>query len=334
MLDGRVPELLLANQAPGASVAVSIGGERVLRAFGMADPAKRHPMTKTTIFRVASIAKPMTAFGVMDLHREEIVDIDAPITRYLRSWSLDDPAAERITLRRILCHTAGLGVHHYGTVAAMDPEPCTADVLDGACGPGTALELVTEPGEPVRYSSGGYMLAQQVVEDVTGRPFAGFMREAVFEPLGLDHTSMGEPVGVCAVGHDRAGRRVAPSYMPPASGGLCSTPEDLARFWGSLVTGPDGEPPGRGVIAPEDAREMLRVQATNPEGAIWGLGFCLGSSRLGPTYLHAGWSAGWWASVLGAADQGVSIAIAINSNTGHDWGMDLSREIVRVLTRY
>lgn len=333
MLDDRVPEILSASGAAGVSVAVSVGGARVSRAYGWADRTARLPMTDQTLFRVASISKPVSAFGIMHLHHAGVVDLDEPVARYLRSWSFgdDEPNADGVTLRRILSHTAGLGVHHYGVIPAIDPEPGTAQVLSGACGEGTAVGLVAEPGESAFYSSGAYTLAQMVVEDVTGRPFAVYMREAVFGPLGMKHTSYHAPVFKMAVGYDRAGSPVAPSFLPAASSGLCSTPMDVVRFWNALVPGGRGEPSGRGLISPEDAQLMRQAQAQEPDGPTWGMGFCIGSSRLGQTYQHAGWTDGWWALATGAAERGVSLAIATNSDTGREWGGRLVREIVSVL---
>ncbi|MDQ7013977.1 MAG: serine hydrolase domain-containing protein [Planctomycetota bacterium] len=335
VLGAQVPRLLEAGGAPGVSVAVSVGGVRVCRAYGWANVAAQRPMTVGSVFRVCSISKPMSAFGVMGLHRAGVLDLDEPVARYLRSWSLGNvPNVEGVTLRRILSHTAGLGVHHYGTPLAAGPAPSTAGVLSGVCG-GTQVGLVAEPGAGVLYSGGGYTLAQMVVEDVTGKAFETYMREAVFEPLGMVDTGYGRTCAGLATGHDRAGRAVLASFLPAASSGLCSTPADLVRFWDALVPGPSGEPAGRGLILPEDAELMRQAQAQaraqEPDGPVWGMGFCIGSNRLGETYQHAGWADGWWAFAMGVADRGVSLAVVINSDTGREWGREVVRRVVKVL---
>lgn len=129
------------------------------------------------------------------------VDLDAPVETYLKRWRL--PASEfdnrQVTIRRLLSHTAGLtdGLG-YGGFAPGQPVQPLAELLskaaDASPGRDGVVKVGVQPGSEWRYSGGGYALLQLMIEDVTGEPFAAYMKRAVLKPLGMDSSSF-EPPG-------------------------------------------------------------------------------------------------------------------------------------------
>jgi CubicO group peptidase (beta-lactamase class C family) len=187
-IDAVVGQAMRAHNVPGASVAVLKNGEVVwAKGYGMADPARGIPVTPDTVFDAASIAKPVTAWGIMTLVEDGLLDLDAPIEQYLTRWHL--PPSEfdhsQITIRRILSHTAGLSTD--GDVG-VDPKayvPTLEEALNGAVLGMNALHIAYPPGEDYHYSSIGYTLLEIAVEEVTGETFASYMQREVLDPLGM-----------------------------------------------------------------------------------------------------------------------------------------------------
>jgi len=320
ILDARGPAL--PSVIPSVVVLVRLGsGEEVLRCIGGAGaPAAAD---QDTVFQVMSISKPVTAFGALRLAHLGQLDLDAPVVDLLKSWTFPpdrtsgfDPRA--ITVRRILCHAAGLNVHGYGWVEPGASHPTPADLLDGRGWPDIPLQLVGAPGALALYSGGGYLLLQQVIEDVTGRPFAAVMRESVFEPLGMTRSTFDHADSILAdlaTRHDDQGSPLPPARIAAAAvSGLYSTARDLTRFLTALSPGPDARPPGSGLISPQAAEQMTSTQATDAQGRGWSLGFYMLQFPAGTIFHHGGLKTGWWSQIDGVAGAGHTIVTLTNGD--------------------
>lgn len=285
--------VLLQDGVPGAAAALVVEGAVVdARGFGFADVARRVRATRETAFEAASISKVVTAFVVMRLVEEGRLDLDAPIERSLGGFVLPGGAfdARGVTARRILSHTAGLGVGGYLGFDPGQPLQSLRESLRGARDAGgEALAVVEEPGTGYRYSGGGYTLLQLAIEVVTGERFAAVAKRTVLEPLGMRHSSFEQDAMVrkrLAFSYDVADETVGPSrFTAQAAAGLYTTASDLGRLAAAFVPGPGGAPPGRGVVSPGSIAAMLTPQP----GAVlpasggaerWGLG--IGLTRLEP----------------------------------------------------
>lgn len=166
-------------------------------------------------FQAGSVSKPVAAFTALRLGEAGEVDLDEGVNGRLVSWRLAD--GEGVTLRRLLTHTAGLGVPFCPGYEEGAELPTLVQVLDGAPPAVTdSVRVETPPGSGFRYSGGGYALVQLLLEDVTGKPLAELARELVFEPLGMTDSTF----------EQRAGHR----YPEQAAAGLWTTSADLARF--------------------------------------------------------------------------------------------------------
>jgi len=286
--DRTIPGLLQDNGVPGMALGLVVDGQVAwTKGYGLANTKTGAKVTPDTVFQAASISKSISAWVVMRLVEARRVDLDAPVARYLKRWQLPasrfDPAG--VTLRRLLSHTAGLNVPGYGGFPPGVPlQSLTQSLTAAADAGGQGLAVVAAPGSTWQYSGGGYTLAQLLVEDVTGQPFAAYTRSAILAPLGMHASRLDQPSAAAAraaTSYDRAGR-VAPDdrFTAQAAAGLRTTVRDLARFVAAAMPNSNGEAAGRGLLRPATVVEMLTPQPNSAtdlifQGSDWGLGYGL-----------------------------------------------------------
>ncbi len=339
-LDANMPRLLKLYKVPGASVAVSVNGQPVWsQGYGLADVQKGIPAGPDTVYQVASISKPVTAWGVMKLVEQGKLDLDAPVSRYLTRWKLPpspyDP--DGVTIRRLLSHSAGLSVHGYPGVLPDTPIPSLEESLSGAGGSAYAVKQAAQAGRQFRYSGGGYTLLQLVVEEVTGQSFAEYMQNEVLTPLGMSHSSFdwrSDLRADTATGYDRRGKAL-PNYLfaEMAAAGLYTTAGELARFGAASLPGGNGDAAGRGVLAPESVAAMFKPAVAMPAGTAetfitgmdaYGLGYFIEDLGDGSQwYSHDGGNAGWRSQLVIAPKQNAVLVVLTNSDNGAALAADL-----------
>lgn len=237
-----------------------------------------------TIFQVASLSKWLTAWGVLKLAEEGRIDLDAPVSRYLTRWQL--PASEydndEVTIRRLLAHNAGLtdGLGFLGfrpdqAIPSLEQELAdTTDVLPSADGD---IRVGAEPGSGWRYSGGGYLILQLMIEEVTGESFDAFMRREIFAPLGMSDSTFTAPDPARLADIFDLDGSEATHYRFAATGAasLYTSGSDLSMFLQAQTPGEPNVPAGRGVLTPETLQEMATPQAHLFGLPIWGLGVSL-----------------------------------------------------------
>ncbi len=333
-LDARVERLLRRYKVPGAAVALVRAGTVVrVKTYGLADEASARPVAPDTVFQVASVSKPVAAWGVLRLVEQGKLELDAPVSRYLKRWQL--PASEfdssGVTLRRLLSHSAGLSVHGYHGFAPTEKLPTLEESLSGKdkvyAGPKggpTDVRLVAVPGSEFRYSGGGYTLLQLIVEEVSGQSFSDFMQREVLSPLGMTQSAYEwtpDLKPLTATAYKQSGEP-APNYLftAKAAAGLYTTPTDLARWLAAAMPGSAGEPAGRGVLKPATLALMFTpVDSTlttwGPDSS-YGLGYQITTLRNGRRMIsHGGDNQGWKAQVAALPDHGEGIVILANSDS-------------------
>ena len=309
-LEESMPLWLVKYNVPGAVVSYIDNGEVTwTKAFGVADRRTGAPMRTDSTFCFASCAKSMTAWGVMHLVEQGQVDLDAPVDQYLKRWHLPpsqyDPGG--VTIRRVLSHTAGLTVGGYGGYFARRyPIPSLEQVLDGQNQWNGAVQIAWEPGSGFHYSGGGYTVLQMVIEDVTGEPYAEYVKREILNPVGLtegDWTWTPALKNGAATPYGFRGDDVMQyrQFATLGIGNYISSVPDFARFIAAGVPGPNGEPVGRGVLKPETVALIMSAQ---PDGIGYGFGYAVGQFSDGtPVVLHGGASDGWVAFFALAPEQ-------------------------------
>lgn len=275
---------------PGLSIALVTDKEvRWAKGFGHADRAKKKPATTKTVYRVGSVSKLFTDLAVMQLVEEGKLDLDAPISQYVKDFKPENPFNKKeITLRQLMSHRSGL-VREPPLGSYFDPEPPTlAKTIASVNG----LPLVYEPGQRIKYSNAAIALVGYIVEVVDGRPFAQSVRERVLKPLGMNESAF-EPTPEVhkelaeALMWTYHGREFpAPTFElgEGPAGCMYSTVGDLGRFMQAMFA--QGQGVNGRVVKPTTLKEMLTPQFAKPETKSgFGLGFALseldGQRRVG-----------------------------------------------------
>lgn len=314
LLDEQMPALLQRFGVPGTVVArISDGAVVWTNAYGVADIETGRPMRPEMVFEFGSNGKVLTAWAVMRLVEQGKVELDVPANHYLKRWQVhsDRFDAAEVTVRRLLAHSAGLSIHGYldnsprraslpGLVQAINadhPLEGLVETLESGRLSSGKLELVQQPGSGYKYSGGGYALLQMLIEDVSGQPFADFVQREITDPLGAASLRWSWTPELRANAPTPYGSEgQALEYRQLAIHGIGSeigTVADFARFIAATVTGPNGEPPGRGVLAPETVALMTTPDREN--GGAHGLAYGVGRLNGNRIVSHSGANTGWMA---------------------------------------
>lgn len=239
------------------------------------------PVDGSSIFQVASLGKWITAWGVMALVEDQAVDLDRPISDYLSRWRLPDTEFDNsgVTVRRLLSHTAGLddGLGYDGFDRSEDVQSIEGSLtraIDASPGKSGVVKLGAEPGSAWNYSGGGYTILQLLIEEVSGQPFADFMADRVFAPLGMERTTFRHEEALrlgLAENFDLSGdTEPFRFYTALAATSLFTSADDLAKFI-MVQTKSDGQS-----VLSEEALKLMHTPHASQMGAdIWGLGLML-----------------------------------------------------------
>lgn len=244
------------------------------------------PVDRHTVFQVSSLSKWISAVGIMKLVEDGKLDLDAPVSNYLTRWQLPPGEFnnEGVTVRRLLSHTAGLtdglGYSGFETGAQVQSiEQSLTKATDADEGINGEVRVGIKPGSEFKYSGGGYTLLQLLMEEVSGQSFASYMRENVFIPLNMLHSSyVWEDSSGLALAefYNKDGSTAAHHlYTSLAATSLYASLSDLELFFQMFLKGKNNEPIGRNVIKPETLAVMREPHGQSMGVAIWGLGTVL-----------------------------------------------------------
>jgi CubicO group peptidase (beta-lactamase class C family) len=306
---------------PGVSLAVIEGGRVAwARAYGTTRSGGATPVDTTALFQAGSISKAITAVAALRCVERGLLRIDDDVNPRLVAWKV--PANEwsgkrPVTLRGLLSHGAGLNVPSFPGYADSAPVPTLLQVLRGAPPANTpAVRVEIEPGTEWRYSGGGMAVVQQLLVDVSGRPFPDLLRETVLDPAHMTVTTAEQPLSpgraaAAAIGHSGGAPLPGRWHVYPelAAAGLWSTAPDLARFGVALLAAFRGEPGA--LLRSDTAREMTTRQIGE-----WGLGVALGGGAGdSATVGHDGSTAGYTARLLVIPAKRQGIAVMTNGES-------------------
>ncbi|MCP3142957.1 beta-lactamase family protein [Pyxidicoccus xibeiensis] len=325
-LPGEEPRHLSVQQwmelygVPGLSVAVFEKHALVwAKTYGVKQAGGTEPVTIDTLFQSASISKPVTALAAMRYAEQGKWSLDADINDKLVSWKVpenDFTKEQKVTLRRLLSHSAGLTVSGFPGYPVDAPRPTVQQILDGAKPANTGpvrVDLV--PGTKTRYSGGGTTVVQLMMMDQLKKPFPQIMKETVLAPLGLKHSSYEQPLPPALAAMTATATRGDRTsvggrwhvYPEMAAAGLWTTPSDLARIAIEVSKAKAGT--SKRVVSQAMAKQMLTKQSET-----FGIGFQVwdGTDRFG----HGGSNEGFRALLVAFADSGSGMALMANSENG------------------
>lgn len=292
------------SNVPGLAVAVIKNGKVAwIQCIGWADVESKKPVTTKTIFNVGSVSKLVASWGFMQLTEKGLVKLDDPVNSYLTRWKLPESSFDnsKVTLRRMLSHTAGLSVHGYGGSEQGAKLLSLEESLSGKTKRNReSVSVIIEPGTQWKYSGGGYTLAQLLLEERTKENFAEYMRNNVFKPLGMNDSNYEwteEMKANSATAYDTLRKPIKNRiFTEQAAAGLQTTILDLSHFAELSITADRKEL--NKVLKPETIRLMEQpIQPASDNGQS-GLGYRFFNFEGLPTVGHTGENNGWCASLF------------------------------------
>jgi CubicO group peptidase (beta-lactamase class C family) len=317
-LGQSVPALMKEADVPGLAVAFVRDGRLMWRrGFGVRHAETREPVGDDTVFEAASLSKPVFAYAVLKLVDAGKLDLDAPLDKYLPGpYDVgDDPRLKQVTARRVLSHTAGF--------------PNWRPRGD------KALKIHFMPGERFSYSGEGFVYLAAAVERLTGERLDAFMKRAVFDPLGMKHSSYvwrDDYEKLKVFRHDAVGKPTRQNRPPEANAAasLQTTAHDFGLFLAAVLRG-EG-------LRKETARLMWTPQVRVGESTngthgqptrlsptvAWGLGWGLQTTADGVSLWHWGDNGDGKAFVVAYPKQKVGVVYFANSANG----LAIAREVV------
>ena len=300
--------------SPGCAAGVSVDGRIVLeRGYGMADLERDVANKAETIFEAGSVSKQFTAAAVLLLARDGKLSLDDPVRKYVPELP-DYGPGRTITIRHMLTHTSGL--RDWGEVAGLAGWPRGRRVHTHA----HVLDIVSRqkdvnftPGTNWSYSNTGYNLAAIIVSRVSGKSFADFSRDRIFQPLGMTHTSWRDDytriVKQRAIAYEPSTdgyREDMPFENVHGNGGLLTTVGDLLRWNENFVSPKIGD-------TKFVAEQQTPGRFSDGRAHDYALGLYVRTYRGVPEISHSGSTAGYRAFLVRYPAQHVSVAVLCNA---------------------
>jgi CubicO group peptidase (beta-lactamase class C family) len=290
-LDTQIEVSLRKAGAPSVSVAVVEDGKPTyVRAFGMADLAAQRPASVETRYAVGSISKQFTVAALLLLEEEGKLSLDDKVSRYFPNLT----RADEISIRQLLSHTSGY--EDYAPQDYIIPDWTRVTTPQAILDHWARKPLNFDPGTKWQYSNTNYVLAGEIFEKVSGQPLVGFLREKIFQPLGMtsanewppDQPLDARPYTRYAIGPPRLAKREASGWYF-AAGELAMTPSDLAKWDIAFLE--------RKILSPKSWDEFTReVKLKNGDSTHYALGLTLGEIGALPMFQHGGEVSGFISS--------------------------------------
>ncbi len=350
----QVDEWIGPHGVPGVGAAVWSGGEIVAERYA-GEARAGVPVTRETLFPLASVTKPVSAATFMTLVDDGAVSLDEPVGRLLPEFRAGpaagaegvDPTLERlrrsISARQLLCHVSGLP-EDLGSRESRYQEGATIEtVIDQMC----RLPLKSAPGEELRYSNAGYGVIARLTENLSKQPFWQTARERLLEPLGI-RDIVADPAGLTLerVAHlsdtshpDTEFESYNSAYWRGLAlpwGGFFGTPRDAVRFAAAFLQS------GTRVLSEAATSLMTTDQTMGVPGGVesakvhwnsgrWGLGWEVkgekrrhwtGDFTSPRTFCHYGHAG---TLLWGDPERDLALAVFTNRTVTHMWGFILPR---------
>lgn len=283
---------------PGLSLAITENGKlKAQKSYGVKVAGTDNLINENTKFQGASISKSITALGLLKLVNANQLDLDTDINNYLKTWKLPEnkyTTHKKVTIRNLLTHTSGMrGINFLGYNANDTIPLTTKDILRGK-GNHPKASLDTIPDSRFNYSGIGYVILQQLIEDLTKKSFEDYCREEVFIPLKMNHTTFTlKPADNFSYAHSKEGTVHPDKYkLFPASApaGIWTTSSDLAKFTTAIENAYYGSTTA--FVTPKLAKEML----ANEDG--YGLGIGVRGKDDKKFFFHGGSNPGGFKGVF------------------------------------
>ncbi|MBM3213606.1 serine hydrolase [Candidatus Poribacteria bacterium] len=300
--------------APGIAVLIARDGKTVVqKTYGLANLSDKIPVTPKTKFRIGSITKQFTAAAILKLQEEGKLSVADPLSQYIPDYTRGD----EISLRHLLTHTSGVPditafpeyIEHLASPVELS---ATVNMIK-------RRELSFDPGTMWAYSNSGYLLLQHVIESVSGKGYADYLRATFFDPLGMVDTGVHDATTVLdheAIGYSYGPSKITKSFdwdmsRAGGAGALYSTVEDLYKWNEAVFTGK--------VLAAETLREAFTPVKLN-DGSVadalgggYGYGWMFDTVRGMRRVFHSGGLDGFLSALHRYPDAKTTIVVLANA---------------------
>lgn len=238
----NIPERMEHHKVKGLSISLIKNGQiSSIENHGLLEVNTNKKVVNQSIFNACSISKLLTSLIVLKLTDEGILNLDEDVNNVLVSWKINHKFDKKITLRNLLSHQSGVidPVESFIELKTDIGIPSLVDILEGTSPYCSApINIEYEPDSDFQYSDAGFCIIQQLVEDVTGKPFQDLAQQFIFNPLHMVNSSfpqhLSDEIGEhFSSGHNKNGELVNPKYpIYPyaAASGLWTTTSDLSKL--------------------------------------------------------------------------------------------------------
>jgi serine beta-lactamase-like protein LACTB len=330
-LEAAIARFMAANTIPGVSVAVVENNTYEWSAgFGMADLENFVPATSQTLYRLASISKPITSTATMLLWQQHKLDLDAPVQKYCPAFPQKDST---ITTRQVLGHLGG--IRHYKSDSQDDPETGNTHHFDDTIQSGLKFfaddPLVAKPGTAFHYSTQGFTLVGCALEGASGEKYVDYVRKNILEPAAMLHTRTDDRFALIPYrtrfyqkgksGDIKNADFLDSSYKVPG-GGWLSSADDMARFAVALLTDR---------LLQRSTRDLMWTSLKTTDGKEtgyalgWGTGKDLGVPDVG----HGGGQQGTSTFLLMVPERKAAVVVLMNIESADS--SSLATELMKIL---
>lgn len=322
---------------PGVSIAFMDEGEiKWAKGYGYSDMENQREVDENTLFQAASISKPVAALAALRMVEDGKIDLDQDVNKYLKGWQVENnefTAEEKVTLRHILSHSAGLTVHGFGGYSITDTVPEIVDILNGK-GTANSGRIFPDvvPGTIYRYSGGGYTLMQKMLCDISEKEFPDLMQELILSKTGMTASTYEQPLpeekqSIAAHAYRSDGTPVEGGwhiYPEMAAAGLWTTPTDLLKYAIEVYNSYNGL--NEGILTKDMTHQMLTPQINSH-----GLGPAIDGEGEYITFRHGGANEGFRCELFVFTLKGQGVAMMTNSDNGGSLNTEILRSFAKVL---
>jgi CubicO group peptidase (beta-lactamase class C family) len=339
-IDAFFAEKMAAYHIPGAVLVIVQDGKIILaKGYGMSEIDQHHPVSpEKTLFHLGSISKLITATAVMQLVERGDLDLHSDINQYLNSFQIDATYPEPVTLFHLLTHTSGLEQHGIGTGAHS-----AGDFVDMP----TYLQQRTPqrlvpPGEVIIYSSVGIAIAGQVMTEISGKQFAKYVRQHLFDPLNMTHSTFVVPPNYQEANKATGYRFQNGEYIPytkpyyslvAPGGDFVSTGLDMANF---MMAHLEGGRLGEVQILEQETVQYMQAQQVTHHPKLRGraIGFSEWIENGQRAIFHDGGAPGFLSRVFIVPEHRLGIFLAYNNGNAYRFKQDVTSELLDLYFPY
>ena len=316
-LDKSIPVALKEHNVPGMAIAIIKNDQVIIKkGYGFSNVSLSAKVDTKTGFNIGSISKMFTAWGIMKMVEDGKIDLDTPVATYMTKWKLPTSKFDinKVTIRNLLQHTAGLSVHGYNGYESKNELTSITKSLSGTSREEEAVTLIMEPESKWQYSGGGYSILQLIIEEVSGETFADYMQKNIFKPLKMKRTSFKIDKKILkksAKAYDEEENEIPLRlFNAQAAAGLHTTLNDLILFAKASFS--------KNPVLSEKSISLLRTPTELSKGN-YGMGYMV-MNRFGDFTLHGhgGSNEGWHSGFMLDFESKSGIIILTNGSSGRN----------------